>query len=155
MLEAAAWWVVLLAAYVVLISSITPAELVAGAVVAALASAVAMLATRGMRPAAPPLRLPWWRLLLLPLALVRDVGVLAARLVVRRAHAGTTDDLRLPPAGEPRAVRAYTVLALSASPASYVLDVRPGDPDDPDDPEPGSVRVHRLGTPGGEDLVRE
>ncbi|MEX0429307.1 hypothetical protein AB3X52_16935 [Nocardioides sp. DS6] len=152
-LEGVAWWVTLLAAYVVLISSISLPELVAGAALAALASVVAMVATRGLRPAAPPIGLRWRHLLLLPVAIVRDLGVLVARLGAREAHVGTTEDLRLPEAGEPRAVRAYAVLALSISPAAYVLDVWPGEPADR---EPGSVRVHRLGAAGGiEGLVGE
>jgi len=139
-LEAGAWWGVLLAAYLVFISSVTRQEVLTGVVVAALASGVAMIAVRGMRPPRPPTRLRWGRLLRrLPVALVRDVGVLLVRLGARERHTGRVEDLRLPRAGDAAGVRAYAVLAVSISPATYVADLRPGED------EPGTVRVHMLG----------
>jgi len=144
------WWVVLMAVYLMLISSVTRQEVVAGAVVAALASTLPAAAIRGFGPVAPPRRLHWRHLLALPLELVRDTLALVAALPDVRRHAGRTEERSLPAAGDPAAVRAYSVLALSATPGSYVMDVMVDDPDDPvGERRRGVVRVHRLGAGGG------
>lgn len=139
--EAAAWWLVLLVAYLVLISPVTVHEVALGAVIAAAAAVVAAAATRGFRPAGPPRELRWSQLVSLPLDVGRDAVTLVAGLSPHRARAGSIDRVRLPEGNGP-AVRAYAVLALSISPGNYVIDVHPGEN------EPGEVRVHRLGASG-------
>lgn len=132
------WWVVLLAAYVVLVSSLSGAEWIAGAVLAALASVVPAVTIHGFGPSAPPRRLHWRHLLWLPLDIVRDTVALTRRLAGTREHAGRIDEERLPALGGHAAVRAYAVLVVSTSPGSYVLDVEPGQH------SPGDIRIHRL-----------
>jgi multisubunit Na+/H+ antiporter MnhE subunit len=151
------WWVVLAACYLVLISSVTSSELVTGAVVAALASTVAVVASREFRPARPP-----WRLVRALPRLVVDVaastGVLVAALPRRGAHLGRSQSLPLAMTEERRAWRTYAVLLVSAAPGSYASDVHVGDKDgdkDGEKDEPDRLTVHRLGPAGQvEEAVR-
>ncbi|MEP9381651.1 hypothetical protein [Nocardioides sp. KR10-350] len=147
LLEGLVWWAALLAAYIFLVSPLTWDEWVLGAVLSAVVSAAAIVATEGFRPPAPP-RLRWWHLVRLPVDLVRDTGVLARGLVARRRHVGRSGTVTLPE-GDSRGVRAYADLLLSSTPGSYVFDVRPGEG------RPGSVRVHRIGGRAGVERVVE
>jgi len=140
----AGWWLVLLAAYLVLISSVTLQEVVVGAAIAALASAVPAMTIRGFGPVAPPRGPRWRHLARLPWDLARDVVALASRLLALRRHVGRIEERPLPAAGDPTAVRAYGVLVLSLTPGSYVMDVMVDA-----DRSPGDVRLHRLGARAG------
>lgn len=143
------WWAVLLAAYLLFISSLTRQEMVAGAIVAAVAAVIPALAIHGFGPWAPPSRMRWRHLVWLPVDVARDTAVLVRRLIGPRAHAGELEDERLPALGEHAAVRAYGVLVWSLTPGSYVIDVHleegPG--------SPGRVRVHRLSRAGAGDRM--
>lgn len=141
------WWAVLFVTYLLLVSSATPAEVVAGAAAAAVACVVPAVAIRGFGPWAPPTGLRWRHLVSLPWDLARDTAALAARLATSARHAGRSEEIELPPIGKHAAVRAYAVLALSLTPGSYVGDVREGER------SVGRARVHRLGQPGAGDRM--
>lgn len=143
------WWAVLLAAYLIFISSVTRQEMLTGVVVAALAAVIPAVAIRGFGPWAPPSRMRWRHLAWLPYDAARDTALLVRRLVGRRDHAGRLEDLRLPELGEHASVRAYGVLVLSLTPGSYVIDVRVDDRP----ASPGQVCLHRLSRRGAGDRM--
>jgi multisubunit Na+/H+ antiporter MnhE subunit len=143
------WWVVLVACYLVLISSVTGSELITGALAAALASAAVAVAGREFRPVRPP-----WRVVGAVPRLVIDVaastGVLVAALPRRGDHLGRTERVPLTTTGDRRTWRTYAVLLVSAAPGSYVSDVHVGERGEPD-----RLTVHRLGPAGRvEEAVR-
>lgn len=154
------WWAVLLAIYLVLISSVTPAEVVVGAVLAAGAALVAVVASHVLAPASAVPRLRWRHAVWLPYDMLVETATIAAfviRYIVTRGRVGGsfTDVTmtaqrqpgRRPPAqASAKALRAYGVLLLSLTPAGYVADDRA-------EQEPSSdgsvvVRVHQIGRTG-------
>ncbi|MFB4303942.1 hypothetical protein [Actinomadura sp. NTSP31] len=147
--EPLAWWAVLFALYLSLISTIDLVEITVGAVVAAVAAAAATGGRRalfstgtagdpagrrspaadlapGLRPV-PPARLAA-PLALLPAQIVAD----SARVAVLGASGGTWTRLAAAPGA---ANRGTATLLVSTSPATYVGGV---------DPEHGMLTVHRL-----------
>ncbi len=156
------WWAVLLAIYLVLISSVTAAEVVVGAVVAAGAALVAVVASHAFAPASTVPRLRWRHTVWLPYDMLAETAMIAAfvvRYIVRGGSVGgsfaevtmTAERPAHRPSHGPApdqadALRAYGVLLLSLTPAGYVADDRA-------EQEPTSgggvvVRVHRIGRTG-------
>lgn len=142
-IEAAAWWTVLFAAYLAIISTISLTEIVVGALTAAACAGAAILTRRtllaeddeeGYRPRAAWLR---WAL-----SLPGQVVTGFARVLGRPG--GEFAEVRLPDDERPAARRGFSTLALSIAPDTYVADV---------DPEQNTVILHRTGRPGA--LERE
>lgn len=146
-------WAVLLLLYVALISTTTPVELAVGAAMSAAATAVAKVAIGAFEVDVAVPRFRWRWLLTFPVDAGRDVLRLAARVMrrgpSRRQQDGWWDELEIPGGrGHPDAARAYAVLVVSLTPASFVSDVHtqaesPGDHNDP-----GTLRVHRWAPAG-------
>jgi hypothetical protein len=147
--EPLAWWAMLLALYLALITTIDIIEITVGAVVAAFAAAAATAGRRalfttgtardpagprspaadlapGARPVPPARLLP--PLALLPAQIVAD----SARVALLGASGGIWTPLAVAPGA---ANRGAATLLVSASPATYVGGV---------DPEHGLLHVHRL-----------
>jgi multisubunit Na+/H+ antiporter MnhE subunit len=135
LLEATVWAVVLFAAYLAIISTISVTEIVVGAVTG-VASGVAAVLTRrtllsGDDEGAYRPHARWFRWLLR----VPDQTVAGfARLLARPS--GEFTELRLPADERPAARRGYAALALSLTPSTYVADL---------DPERHTLLVHRIG----------
>ena len=134
-IEAAVWWVVLFAAYLAIISTISITEIIIGTATAAAGAAAAVLTRRQLlaadnderyRP-----RAGWARW---PLRLPDQVAVGFVRLL--RPRCGEFSEIRLPEDERAAARRAYAALALSVAPDTYVADV---------DPERNVLVVHRIG----------
>lgn len=143
------WWLVLLGLYVALISTLSIAELVVGALVAAIAAAVALLTARAFDVDATLPAFRWRWLLSFPVDAGIDVARLTRRVVSclpgRRTTAGWWDTAELPDdAGPTEAVRAYAVLVVSLTPASYVVDVHVDDESD----DAGVLQIHRWAKKG-------
>jgi hypothetical protein len=137
-IEAAVWWAVLFAAYLAIISTISPTEIVVGVVTAAACAAAAVLTRRTLlttddderyRPRAAWLR---WTA-----RLPGQVVAGFARVLWRPR--GEFAEARLPEDRHPAARRGFSTLALSFPPDTYVADV---------DPERDTVLLHRIGRPG-------
>jgi len=122
LIEAVVWWVVLFAVYLAIVSKISIAELVVGAITAAAGGGAAVVTRRalsaggdqeGYRPR--PAWLRWLRPL--PAQVVGD----SIRLL--RPYGGF-GELRLP-ADDDRAaaLRGFAALAVSTSPGTYVAEV--------------------------------
>ncbi|WP_344891042.1 hypothetical protein [Actinomadura meridiana] len=137
--EPLAWWTVLLAVYLALVSAVSVLEIAVGAGAAAVGAAVAVAGRRalfsgdtgrGGEPASGAVRVPGRSLPLvwLPSQIVADT----ARVVVRGAGGGSWVPLGVA-AGT--GARAAATLLVSTSPGAYVGGV---------DPERGVLRVHRL-----------
>lgn len=144
--ETVAWMAVLMLGYVFLVSTMTRAETVTGLVFALAGALLGAVAIGPFRPEPPPRSIPWRRVWWLPLDVVRGTGSFVAAVtgaVLHRGHRGDEESVRLANRDDPPGARAYGVLVLSATPASYVLAVEEA-PDDEDD----TVRVHRLGAEG-------
>ncbi|WP_207400594.1 hypothetical protein [Actinomadura roseirufa] len=135
--EPLAWWTVLLAVYLALVSAVSPGEIAVGALAAAAGAAAAVAARRVLLTTAPgtgprgrpvpPARLVR-PLALLPAQIVSDT----ARLTVRGAPEGGWSPLAVAPGP---ANRGTATLLLSTSPGTYVGLVDPGRE---------RLRVHRL-----------
>jgi multisubunit Na+/H+ antiporter MnhE subunit len=133
-LEAAIWAVVLFAVYLAIISTISPTEIVVGAITGAAWGAVAVLTRRMLlasdddeiRPRAGWLR---WLLRLPEQTLSGFVRVLSH-------PRGAFTEVHLPEDERPAARRGFTSLALSVAPDMYVADV---------DPDRNTLIVHRIG----------
>lgn len=132
--EPMAWWVLLFAAYLAIISKISPTELVVGALTAAAGAAAAVVTHRtlsaaGISESYRP-RHEWIRWLRpLPLQILGDV----VRLVRPR---GGFAELRLPADDRAAALRGFAGLVVSTSPGTYVAEV---------DPDHDVFVVHRVG----------
>lgn len=147
-----AWWAVLLAIYLVLISSVTPAEVAVGALLAAGAAALSVVALRAFHPASAVPRLRWSRAVWLPYDMVTET-IRVAGFVVRYLTSGGSAEGSFADAtvaaGSPApasALRAYGVLLLSLTPAGYVADDCAGE--EPSSEAAVTVRVHRIGAAG-------
>lgn len=147
-LEVLVWWALLVGVYAVLVTTVSPGELAVAVGAGGVASVAAVLSRRAERAAYRP-RLGWLRWVLpLPLAVVTDTARLAGHLwrglVLRRDEPGRSEWVPLPPAegavGSAR--RALAAIVLSATPASYVAEVRAGEGG------PDAFLVHRLGAAG-------
>ena len=146
--EAAAWWVALTAGYLVLVSTVTTAEMVLGALLAGLATVVGILVIGPFRPDPPPRHVRWRSVLWLPVDVVRDVGattVAVARSLAGAGHVGREEDVVLLPQadGEAESLRTYAVLLLSASPGTYVERLEQAGEHHRDRGD--RARLHRLG----------
>jgi hypothetical protein len=141
------WWAAGFGVYLLLIPTITHAELVAGLV---LGLAVALVGAAASRAIGPPwrARLHWPSLWWLPVDLARDTWTVVAFLARYVASGGRAsghfDEVVLAAAEEREqgAVRAYAALLLSVPPGGYVVDVEVREE------AADRVSVHRLGTPG-------
>ena len=134
-IEAAVWCLVLFAAYLAIISTISLTEIIVGAVTAAAGAAAAILTRRQLLAADNDERYRprggWARWLLrLPDQVIVGFG----RLL--RPRGGGFAEIRLPEDEQAAARRAYAALALSVAPDTYVADV---------DPERNVLVVHRIG----------
>jgi hypothetical protein len=141
-------WAVLLCLYVSLISTTTWVELAVGAAVSAGAAVVGALAVRSLHVHLAVPRLRWRWLWTFPYDAGFDVARLTARMFglarTQREERGWWDDVDLPEdVGDPESTRAYAVLVVSLTPASYVADV-----DVPDDGGVGTLRVRRWARKG-------
>lgn len=148
----------LLLLYLALVSTANLVEVAVGSVLASATATVAVVAARAFETslAVPALRWRW--LLTFPVDAGWDVIRLGQRLVGRapsqRQRDGWWDSVELPTgAGRPDAVRAYAVLVVSLTPASYVSDVdveevsgRDGGRAPTD--SPGRLRVRRWAPAG-------
>jgi multisubunit Na+/H+ antiporter MnhE subunit len=133
-IEVAVWWVVLFAAYLTIISTISITEIIVGTATAAAGAAAAVLTRRQLlaadnderyRPRGGwvrwPLRLP---------------GQVAAGFLHLLRPRGQFAEIQLPDDERAAARRGYAALALSVAPDTYVADV---------DPERNVLVVHRIG----------
>jgi multisubunit Na+/H+ antiporter MnhE subunit len=141
--EVLCWWAASLGLWLLTLSSVSPPELTV-AIVCGLPCALAARAGRraiGDAWLPRPVWLGW--LAALPASVAADSARLAAllpRAVRGRADPGRLRDVQLPEAGPgPVALarRALGTLAISASPATLVVD---------SDPEDGRLLVHSLGS---------
>jgi hypothetical protein len=141
-------WAALLFLYVSLISATTWIELVVGAAVAAGAAVLGGLAVRFLNVHLALPRLRWRWLWTFPYDAAFDVARLTGRMFglarTQRERRGWWDDVELPEdLGDPQSTRAYAVLIVSLTPASYVADV-----DVPDEEDVGTLRVRRWARKG-------
>ncbi len=130
--EAAAWWLVLVAGYLLLISTVTVVEFAVGAFISALAGVAAVVARRasGSRFAVgTTLRL----LAYVPASVLADtvllVRVLVAELGRRGTPAGRMRTVPLASPGETAAENTWTAVAagtMSMAPGTYALDTHRG-----------------------------
>ncbi|MFV2172933.1 hypothetical protein ACFHW2_23010 [Actinomadura sp. LOL_016] len=137
--EALAWWAVLLAGYLALVSTISPTEIAVGAAVAAAGAAAGIAARRVLSSgdARPGDRRPRWAARL-PAALAWLPPQIAAdtlRVLVRGGTGGRWSSVRSAPGP---AGRGAAALLVSAAPGGFVGAVDPGR---------RLLSVHRL-TPG-------
>jgi multisubunit Na+/H+ antiporter MnhE subunit len=126
-LEYAAWWLGLTLAYLGLVTSPTGWEIVAGLLVGAGVSAVAVLARRAFDPA---LRAPSFvrRAVLLPVDVASDALALTWLLLSGRAFGADCGDLdRVDLPDDREETRAWAVLLASAAPGSLTVDVEERD----------------------------
>ena len=133
-IEVAVWWIMLLVAYLAIISTISLTEIVVGAGTAAAGAAAAVLTRRQLLAADNDERYRprggWARW---PLRLPDQVATGFVRLLRPR---GEFAEIRLPEDERAAARRGYAALALSVAPDTYVADV---------DPERNVLVVHRIG----------
>jgi multisubunit Na+/H+ antiporter MnhE subunit len=133
-IEVAVWWVVLFAAYLTIISTISITEIIVGTATAAAGAAAAVLTRRQLLAADNDERYRprggWVRW---PLRLPGQVAAGFARLLRPR---GGFAEIQLPDDERAAARRGYAALALSVAPDTYVADV---------DPERNVLVVHRIG----------
>jgi multisubunit Na+/H+ antiporter MnhE subunit len=133
-IEVAVWWIVLFAAYLAIISTISLTEIIVGAVTAGAGAAAAILTRRRLLAADNDERYrprgEWARWLL---RLPDQIAVGFVRLLRPR---GEFAEIRLPDDEPAAARRGYAALALSVAPDTYVADV---------DPERNVLVVHRIG----------
>jgi multisubunit Na+/H+ antiporter MnhE subunit len=147
-LEAAIWWFLLLLLWLIFVSGVPLAEVAAGAVAAALAAALGMLAWRAAEARFAP-RARWlFELRHLPLRLLLDtLAVFAVLVRTLLGHRPPGRYLALPApvrANDRRtgARRVLLTLLVSFTPDTIVVAF---------DQEEGFVLVHRL-APGADDL---
>lgn len=144
-----AWYAALALLWLLYVDSLDHPEVLAGLAAAPLASLAAIgLRTHGGERFR--LRLRWLRLALgVPVSVVRDSATLAAalwrRLARREQVRGAFRLVRLPAGGDDptgAAWRAFTVMATSVSPNTYVVGI---------DQERGAALIHQLVPPPAQD----
>lgn len=146
--RAAAWWALSFGIYLILISSVTIAEVIVGAALATVCTFVAIGVRRAVRPSSQLPRFEWRALLWLPLDIVRDLRDLAAYLVrypfpaKRVSGSASTVPVERVPGADAESRRAYAAFVVSLSPGGYVVDV------ELTDSGPDLLHVHQLGRPG-------
>ncbi|MCW2901132.1 MAG: hypothetical protein JWO67_3397 [Streptosporangiaceae bacterium] len=143
--ETALWFVALLGLYVILITAVSPVELLAGVVAAGAGAAAAAVARRGLLEDTPAPAGPSWpaAVPLVRAALWLPVQILADSL--RLARPGTRGSFAEVRPDRSDVLRSgLAMLLLSASPGTYVTAV---------DTERGTLRVHRIG-PGPDRIER-
>jgi hypothetical protein len=145
-------WTGLLLLYVCLISTTTQVELEVGAAASAVVTAIAVVAVHAfdVRLAVPRFRWRW--LATFPFDAGMDVFRLGGHVLDSSRKGGDDhgwwDELELlDSADPPDAVRAYAVLIVSLTPASYVADVSVEDSDGSSD-GPGVLYVRRWAPAG-------
>lgn len=131
-LEVVAWWLLLLAGYLQLISTVSPADVVAGAVISGLAAVAAVGARRATQSTWQPttaVRL----LAYVPGSVLADtwrlVPVLWAEVFRRGEMPGRVREVALTSPADPAAEHTRTAVAavtMSMSPGTYVIDTRRG-----------------------------
>ena len=149
--EVALWWVACVGTWLLTLSSVNTAELVAAVAAGLPCAVVAVLARRAVRGPLSP-RPAWLRWLLpVPVAVLADsarvLGVAAGALLGRRIPEGRLRRVPLPKdhaEGDWQNRQAAAVILVSASPGSVVLDV---------DPDSGEALVHELAA-GRPDLLQ-
>jgi multisubunit Na+/H+ antiporter MnhE subunit len=148
--EVALWWAACTGTWLLTLSSLSTAELIAAVAAGLPCAVVAVLARRAVRgPLAP--RAAWLRWLLpVPVAVLTDsarvLALAAGVLVGRRIPEGDLRTVVLPRDDSDddwQNRQAAAVVLVSASPGSVVLDV---------DPDSGEVLVHDLAA-GRPDLL--
>jgi multisubunit Na+/H+ antiporter MnhE subunit len=128
-IEAAAWWILLFAGYLALVSQRSAAEIILGALLSAAAGGAAVLARRvsGLSFAVPR---GWVAVLIrLPAAVLADTWLLV-RLIrpgstTRATEVGSLQTLELPGQPDERrdiSCQAVAGLLMSLSPGSFVVD---------------------------------
>lgn len=138
--ETATWFLLLVGAYLVFISEVTPLEGAVGCLVALVGAGAAAQTRRAERLTYRP-ALRWLRWVVpLPSAIVTDTAWLLRRLVRQvagRQPGGQFVDLPLPTAhaGQASTQRAVAMLLLSMPPGSYVVGSTP---------DGRVVRIHQL-----------
>jgi hypothetical protein len=120
LIEATVWWAVLFAAYLAVVSTISPAEIVVGAGTASAAAAAAVLTRHTLLAADNDDRYrPRARWLLWLRWMPTEIVTGFARLL---AHPrGTFTEVRLPTDDRSAARSGFATLALSVAPAAYVV----------------------------------
>jgi multisubunit Na+/H+ antiporter MnhE subunit len=149
--EVALWWAACVGTWLLTLSSVNTAELVAAVAAGLPCAVVAVLARRAVRGPLSP-RAAWLRWLLpVPVAVLADsarvLAVAAGALVGRRIPEGDLRRVTLPrdrSAGAWQNRQAAAVILVSASPGSVVLDV---------DVDSGEALVHVL-TTGRPDVLK-
>ena len=149
--EVALWWAACVGTWLLTLSSVNTAELVAAVAAGLPCAVVAVLARRAVRGPLSP-RAAWLRWLLpVPVAVLADsvrvLAVAAGALVGRRIPEGDLRRVTLPrdrSAGAWQNRQAAAVILVSASPGSVVLDV---------DVDSGEALVHAL-TTGRPDVLK-
>jgi multisubunit Na+/H+ antiporter MnhE subunit len=149
--EVALWWAACVGTWLLTLSSVNTAELVAAVAAGLPCAVVAVLARRAVRGPLSP-RAAWLRWLLpVPVAVLADsarvLAVAAGALVGRRIPEGDLRRVTLPrdrSAGAWQNRQAAAVILVSASPGSVVLDV---------DVDSGEALVHALAT-GRPDVLK-
>jgi multisubunit Na+/H+ antiporter MnhE subunit len=149
--EVALWWAACVGTWLLTLSSVNTAELVAAVAAGLPCAVVAVLARRAVRGPLSP-RAAWLRWLLpVPVAVLADsarvLAVAAGALVGRRIPEGDLRRVTLPrdrSAGDWQNRQAAAVILVSASPGSVVLDV---------DVDSGEALVHALAT-GRPDVLK-
>jgi multisubunit Na+/H+ antiporter MnhE subunit len=137
------WWGLLLLLYVILISAVTPLELMVGAGFALLGAVAAEAVRRAEHPGPRGSRRLAAAAAAFPLTLLRETGQLTAavaRALSGRGDPGTMAVVRLAPETD----AACAAVLLSASPGACVIDMT----DAPLDPGAGrDLAVHLLAGP--------
>ncbi|MGH3498471.1 MAG: Na+/H+ antiporter subunit E [Nocardioidaceae bacterium] len=147
------WFAFVFGLYLLLISSITPAELVAGAVLATGSAAVAVLAGTAFHvDPRPPRGSARW-LVAVPGEIARGSAALAGLLWSTLLHPGkahgrfTEAMLSSDEPGDHASRRAYAVMILSLSPGSFVVHL------DRVDERRDRLRLHQIGSGGSLETV--
>jgi len=138
--EVLGWWAVCFGLWLLTLSTVTSDD-VALALAAGVLSAACAAGARRLTGDRWAVHWRWTRwLVTLPVSVIADtVGVLAGAYRLRRPS-GTTDAVRLPWRERPAVSAgraAFSSLALSTSPGSYVFDC---------DPDERILHMHRAGT---------
>ena len=132
-IEPAVWWAVLFATYLAVISKISVAELVVGALASAASAGAAVVTRRALLSADNPERYqprPGWLRWALPI----PAQIVTDSVRLLRPRAGFAE-VPLPEDRRAAALRGFAALAVSTSPGTYVTEV---------DPDRDVLVVHRI-----------